>query len=183
MVPKFWGIIGRPMPNSGTKDYPCYRLAKREVSLMVMPGSYAVQSRVYDCMVELESRTPGPVALSPAEIFLQNAQLLVSIENRVAKMEQAHVEAGDSVCAPFLLRGADQQAQSIGRRAGWWQASPARPDRRCCPGRGRGRFCEGSSTIFISLEGQVRRQAPFVRFRVPLGLPACLKPWWLLWHG
>ena len=42
-------------------------------------------------MVELESRTPAPVALSPAEMFLQNAQLLVSIESRAVKMEQAQV--------------------------------------------------------------------------------------------
>jgi len=36
------------------QSYPCYRLPKREASLMVMSESYPVQAKVYDRMAELE---------------------------------------------------------------------------------------------------------------------------------
>ena len=39
------------------REKPCYRLPKREASLMVMSESYAVQAKVYGRMVELEGRT------------------------------------------------------------------------------------------------------------------------------
>lgn len=42
--------------DSTGRTLKCYRLPKREASLMVMSESYAVQAKVYDRMTELETR-------------------------------------------------------------------------------------------------------------------------------
>lgn len=54
-VQKFKGSYIHPQNG---QTYPCYRLPKREASLMLMSESYAIQAKVYDRMVELETTAP-----------------------------------------------------------------------------------------------------------------------------
>jgi phage antirepressor YoqD-like protein len=70
-------------PQNG-QPYSCYRLPKREASLMAMSESHAVQARVYDRMVELEAgrafRVPttlgGALRLAADQAEQIDAQLL-----------------------------------------------------------------------------------------------------------
>ena len=55
-VGKFSGTYIHPQNG---QTYSCYNLPKREASLMVMSESYTVQARVYDSMVELDTK-PAP---------------------------------------------------------------------------------------------------------------------------
>ncbi|WP_295991691.1 hypothetical protein [Rugamonas sp.] len=53
--PKFLGHVQVPGPNGSSRQSKCYHLPKRESELMVMSESLAVQTKVYDRLVELES--------------------------------------------------------------------------------------------------------------------------------
>ncbi|WP_025915783.1 phage antirepressor KilAC domain-containing protein [Herminiimonas sp. CN] len=85
------------------QTYPCYRLPKREASLMVMSESYAVQAKVYDRMAELEAKVPAidpmqvlsdPVAMRG--LLLTYTEKVLTLESKVA--EQApKVEALDRI--------------------------------------------------------------------------------------
>jgi hypothetical protein len=68
------------------REKPCYRLPKREASLLVMSESYAVQAKVYDRMVELESRALDPYANLPPE---QKALVMIMLDNVAIKATQA----------------------------------------------------------------------------------------------
>ena len=77
-APKFSGTVVRPQPAGGSREYPCYHLPKREAELVAMSESYAVQARVYDRMVELETAAlPAPAAaaarMAPTKTPLQAA--------------------------------------------------------------------------------------------------------------
>lgn len=66
-APAFSGTVLRPQPAGGSREYPCYHLPKREAELVAMSESYAVQARVYDRMIELETATlPSPAPTTRA---------------------------------------------------------------------------------------------------------------------
>ncbi len=99
----------------------CYALPKRESELMVMSESYPVQAAVYDRMTELEQQVAKPKLLSPAEMFLVQAQLSVELEKRIganetkveqveAKIEQISVDLRNGVPHGFISR---KNAKSI----------------------------------------------------------------------
>lgn len=81
---------------SNGKQNPCYYLPRREATLMVMSENYKVQAAVYDRVTELEQQATQPKPLSPAEMFLAQAQLSVELEKRIganeAKVEQVEVK-------------------------------------------------------------------------------------------
>jgi hypothetical protein len=76
-------------PQNG-QTYPCYRLPKREASLMVMSESYAVQAKVYDRLAELESAPVDLLAHLPAE---QRALIAVMVDNADIKRVQTQQAA------------------------------------------------------------------------------------------
>ncbi|WP_334037241.1 hypothetical protein [Burkholderia gladioli] len=86
-----------PGPRGGTRAAACYRFPKREACLMAMSYSYELQAKVFDRMTALEQQVAAKPAapLSPAQMFLQTAQLMADIEARqfaqaeaVARVEQ-----------------------------------------------------------------------------------------------
>ncbi|SFB74478.1 Phage antirepressor protein YoqD, KilAC domain [Polaromonas sp. OV174] len=62
-APKFSGTVQRPQPAGGVRDYPCYRLPKREACLMAMSYSYDLQAKVFDRMTALEQSAKPVLAL------------------------------------------------------------------------------------------------------------------------
>ena len=95
--PKF---LGQYKDATG-RSLKCYRLPKREAELMVMSESLAVQAKVYDRMVELESSAPvlNPANLSRMQLLqmaMQSEQERLLLEAQVA--EQApKVEVHDRI--------------------------------------------------------------------------------------
>ena len=88
-APKFSGTVNRPQPAGGFREYPCYRLPKREASLMVMSESYAVQARVYDRMVELEAGAASSVPATLAGALRLAADQAERIETQAALLGAA----------------------------------------------------------------------------------------------
>ncbi|WLE58365.1 hypothetical protein GIY62_14645 [Burkholderia plantarii] len=80
-----------PGPRGGTRSAACYRFPKREACLMAMSYSYDLQAKVFDRMTALELRVAAKPAtpLSPAQMFLQTAQLMADIEARQFAQEAA----------------------------------------------------------------------------------------------
>lgn len=85
-APKFSGTVNRPQPAGGVREYPCYHLPKREVLLMVMSESYAVQARVYDRMVELEGGSAIRVPTTLAGALRLAAEQAEQIESQAAQL-------------------------------------------------------------------------------------------------
>lgn len=56
------------------KERPCYYLPKREAELMVMSESLAVQTKVYDRLVDLEAKAAAPVVLAMPTSYLDAAE-------------------------------------------------------------------------------------------------------------
>lgn len=83
-------------PQNG-QQYPCYRFPKREACLMAMSYSYELQAKVFDRMSALEAQVAAPPALTPAELFLQNAQAMVAVERRQLAQAQELARIAESV--------------------------------------------------------------------------------------
>jgi hypothetical protein len=137
-APEFSGTVARPQPAGGFRDYPCYRLPKREASLMVMSESYTVQAKVYDRMVELEAATPAVpttfaaalrLAANQAETIETQALQLAAAQPAI-EMVARYVEAKSSKCLSDVAKilGYKQQAfiallnddEVIFKRSGPW---------------------------------------------------------------
>ncbi len=101
-VPKVLGEIHAPK-FLGTQVYgnnntrPIYKLPKREACLMAMSYSYELQAKVFDRMTALETQVAAPLALTPAEMFLQNAQAMVAVERRQLAQAQELARISESV--------------------------------------------------------------------------------------
>lgn len=88
-APKFLGT--QLYGNNNTRSI--YTLPKREACLMAMSYSYELQAKVFDHMTALEAQQ----ALSPAEMFLQNAQAMVLVERRQLAQAQELARLSESV--------------------------------------------------------------------------------------
>lgn len=100
--PKFLGHVQVPGPNGSSRKSKCYHLPKREVELMVMSESLAVQGRVYDRMVELEGIPPKVAASRDKDDSGLPAM-------RKAKALQMNIESAKALCAMFPNLGAQAQ--------------------------------------------------------------------------
>lgn len=70
-----------PGPNGGFRSAPCYKLPKREATLLAMSYSYALQAAVYDHMTELENAlrpVSYPLPQSPIAEKLQVADMIAT---------------------------------------------------------------------------------------------------------
>lgn len=80
----------------------CYNLPKREAELMVMSESLKVQARVYDRLVELESKAaPRAVGVDPALSAFRTSRAIAS-----------NAKTAESICALFPTLG-DAARQTI----------------------------------------------------------------------
>lgn len=103
------------------RDKPCYRLPKREASLMVMSESYKVQAAVYDRMVELESKSlfTLPDFTNPAiaarawadeveakqkalEIISKQQSSIAEKDNLILASNEASIKAGEILVREFV---------------------------------------------------------------------------------
>lgn len=127
-------VLGSDAPEFlGTQKYgnnisrQVYNLPKREASLMVMSESYAVQAKVYDRMVELESK---PLALNPAnfsrmqliELAMQSEQGRLLLEAQVAEQApkvEIHDRISESV-STLCIRDAAKTLQVQPSRLTTW---------------------------------------------------------------
>lgn len=93
-----------------------YRFYKREACLIAMSYSYDLQAKVFDRMTALESGATVARILSPAEMFLQNAQAMVDMERRQSEQDIAVAKIGirvEQVAQTQLLTTRPQNAESI----------------------------------------------------------------------
>ena len=84
------------LPDSYGRTRRGYRFPKREACLMAMSYSYELQAKVFDRMTALE-QAPQPLALTPAEMFLQNAQAMVEVERRQIAQGEEMARLSESV--------------------------------------------------------------------------------------
>ncbi|MFG5779202.1 hypothetical protein ACFIQF_19250 [Comamonas sp. J-3] len=86
------------LPDAYGRPRRGYRFAKREACLLAMSYSYALQAKVFDRMTALEAReTLQSRALTPAEMFLQNAQAMVEVERRQIAQGEEMARLSESV--------------------------------------------------------------------------------------
>lgn len=65
----------------------CYRLPKRECTLLVMSESLEVQTQVYDKLEAMEKKA-APAPLSPMEMVIASAQAILRMEQEAAATQQ-----------------------------------------------------------------------------------------------
>jgi hypothetical protein len=79
-------------PQNG-QTYPCYRLPKREVHLMVMSESYKIQAAIYDRWQELEERESKPeIPQTQGQFLVMIAQSFADQERKLLELSAAHSE-------------------------------------------------------------------------------------------
>jgi len=115
------GVIGAPQSveyrDSLNRPAQEYRIGKRDSFVIVAQLSPEFTARVVDRWQELESAAVVPVrALSPAQMFLQNAQAMVDMERRQDEQDQAVAAIShrvEQVEQTQLLTTRPQNAESI----------------------------------------------------------------------
>lgn len=111
-----WAEFSAQYKDGSGRSLPCFNLPKDLTLTLVSGYNVVLRKRIIDRWLELESRTLAPAALSVGEMFLQSAQLLVAIESRATKMEQAQAELSvrlDAVADTAALKKCPANAEPI----------------------------------------------------------------------
>lgn len=112
-------FLAYPVNPQNGQTYPIYEFPKREACLMAMSYSYELQAKVFDRMTELDAAAVivAPVHIpTAAEMFLQNAQIVVGIErNQAAQaLELIRIESRiDQAAETHLLMSRPSASETI----------------------------------------------------------------------